>query len=125
MAVQKGVESVSQVAGGAIPKYAPVKLSAANTVVVPTADDDEIVGVAQIDAASGQEVSVAIAGQVIMTAGANGVTLDDLVGLNTADPTKVDTYNAANNDQIIGRAMSTAAAGKPAEVLLSLNSKTA
>lgn len=125
MTVQKGVEAVSYVAGGTIGQYEPVKLSAANTVIVAAADSDLIVGVSQVDAASGEEVSVAIGGIVKMRVGVNGVTINTSVGLDAADPTEIDTYASGDNDQIIGIAQATGVANDLVPVQLTLNAKTA
>lgn len=125
MAVQKDVRTASFEAGGTIGQYEPVKLTSANTVIVAAADSDLIVGVSQIDATSGEEVSVAIGGITLMRVGTNGVTLNTTVGLDAADPTEIDTYASGDNDQIVGIAQATGVANDLVPVLLTLNAKTA
>lgn len=59
----ESISSRTFTAGGTIPQFARVKLSAANTVVVSVAADKAAyLGVAQTGAASGEELTVALKG---------------------------------------------------------------
>ncbi len=110
MAVQKGVSGFSYKAGGTILQYEPVKLgTGANEVIVPTAVTDIIVGVSQIDAVSGGEVSVANEGIVFMRVGSGGVTKGNPVTLDATDKKEIAvlTKGTTSIRQLIGYAEAT------------------
>lgn len=65
MAATFTATGVSWKAGGAITRYAPLKMDANGNVVVATAATDNVVGFALGDAASGEDVSVALPGQIV------------------------------------------------------------
>lgn len=110
MAVQKGVSGFSYKAGGTMGKYEPVKLGTGdNEVIVPTAVTDIIVGVTQIDAVAGDEVSVADKGVVLMRVGSGGITKGNAVTLDSTDKTEIAVLTKGNTStrQLIGYAEAT------------------
>ena len=128
MAVQKGVECISYEAGGTIGQYEPVKRgSTANQVVVPTATSDIVVGVSQIDATSGEPISVCSkpGAVVLMRVGSGGVTDGDPVGIDSGDKTEIATITEAGNGstlkQIIGYAEETGVENQLIPVRLTLS----
>lgn len=131
MATQKNavLNAVSFQAGGTIGQFEPVKLTTASgankVVVVPTASTDRVVGVAQIDATSGQAVSVTpiSAGAIVkMRVGSGGVTAGDLVGLDGTDYTEIATLTLSGSGttlrQVLGEALQTGVSNDYVEVLL-------
>jgi len=110
MAVKKGVSGFSYKAGGTIGQYEPVKLgSGANEVIVPTAVTDIVVGVSQIDAVAGGEISVADKVIVLMRVGSAGVTKGDPITLDSTDKTEIATLTKGTTSirQLIGYAEAT------------------
>lgn len=128
MAIMKNVtkNSESWKAGGIIGIYEPVKLGASDgEVIIPTADDDLIIGVSLIDAVAGESVGVVSEGVVLMRIGATPPAVNDLVGLDATDPTEITTFNTLNNSQVVGICVSTGAENEYAKIKLFMDNKTA
>lgn len=103
MAFDKGLQNVSQyqsfLAGGAIVKRRFVKLQTTGdhaVVAVSAATDSSPIGVAQHDAASGEVVTVAMAGSIAVEAG-GAVARGEKVQL-TSNGRVDDTTTAGNTD---------------------------
>lgn len=98
MTIQKGVNPLSYVSGGVIGQYEPVKMgTAANTVIVPTAVTDIVVGVSQLDAVSGANVPVETRpGTVVkMRVGSGTVTGGNAVTIDATDFREIATLTKA------------------------------
>ena len=108
----KGVVSIK--AGGTVGQYEPVKLnSTQEEVVVTTGTTDLVYGVSLIDGVDGDMVSIARSGSVLMRCGSGGVTLGNLVGIDSSDKTEIAAITESGTGttlhDIIGQAEQTGA----------------
>lgn len=131
MTISKNVNAESYIINGTVGQYQPVKLyaSTSNTVAVCAAEADVVVGVTLLDSSAvnstNRPAPVAKSGTVPMTVGAGGVTKGDKVGIDSAVFTRIQTYNASNNNTVIGIAQETGTVGQTVPVDLKLQVKTA
>ena len=109
----------SYTAGGTIPAYTIVKLSAAETVVAAAAASDAVLGVSEdIPSVSGERVDVTLTGISFVVAGA-AVALGALVMSDASGRAITATAAAGTNVRTIGMALEAAsAAGDVIRVLL-------
>ena len=121
----------SVLAGAAIAKWDPVKITTEGTdgqeltVIKTAAATDQVVGFALGDAtAAGQSIEIALPGSVVLArAGASGVTQGDWVGLDGSDYVEVATLtlsgSGTTNRQVLGIALRTGASNAYIPVLYS------
>jgi len=126
MAVQRAVRTASFKAGATIAKYAPVKndtVKGKGFVIPTTANSDKTIGFAQLDALEEQELPVALIGSVLkMRVGSAGVSQNDWVGLDSSDPSEIETLTLSATGttirQVIGLALESGNENDYIEVLL-------
>lgn len=117
-------------AGGAILPGQLVKMSAANTIVVSTATDGEVIGVALYDDrqarlgddaafASGDVVPVSLFGKVVKTSAAGIIAVGNFVKAAASGQVQVEATAGTKTLNTIGYALT--AAGTDAEIDILVN----
>jgi len=115
MTVMRNVKAVSYKADAAgIGQFKPVKLTASDTkggtVSIVAAATDIVEGITVDDSTFvGQGIAVATEGEIKATVASGGVTIGDLVCLDSSAPTKIATFTyvrtGATRRQVLGRAL--------------------